>query len=736
MKCNRPRKPLSMMCMLIVALMMVVSVSSRTAYSHNSRSTEDTVRIKRAKFFSIPRADKVAVWEAERARQRGKWELRRHKLASGGFYVRPIELSSDTMLEFPFKVREPISIMVYPLWWRHGERLPARRFPYPLERKPGPDAIATWRKNLLFFTAPANGRIGVFDITAKRVIKAVDIGGYITDLVVDGEFDKVYIADAIGNRVVVLDPRHLRVSNEIKVPACPWSLALSDGILYVACRDGRAVVAIDSLFERVIAQAQLPMPALHVEVHGERVIVWLEPRVFDVAKLQTIKPEREQYAFGRRTGAEYGPRRKPGWKRFYCAGAHTIRIETLTEKGWTRKLLDVKQVTGAPKSVTQLPQPLRDTPGPDALCIYGSRLFFTSPSTGRVGVIDIAKERVERALDIGGYLSDIVADPLRGRVYVADAIGNRIVTIDAQQLKVLNSIRVPALPVALEMFTPPGFLRGCAPMLFAGCWRAKSVIGIDPAQSKITWQSNLPIEPRYLCVVTPPNPGWWPLIPVDRIQLEALRTRLAVASMPIAFTKRELKFVEPAHVAPRFGRRSEVIQELGGGARRVIGVDNYHTIRVALYDGQGRMLSEDWVDVTNVTDPQLRSEPQPLTPLDKPGTVTIALDDGPEYHWRREIWMTPKQGILLVNETDEFWRWNAPVFSLPAGEHVIRVRAYSGYAQLDGLRIRRTLKGRLRMRIYGHQPMEMLPMRYRSVFYYDEPVELRVELKNLLPISQ
>jgi DNA-binding beta-propeller fold protein YncE len=691
----------------------------------------------KAVLFSLPQVGTKTVWEAEQAIKvtPRDWEVRKDGKASGGAYVRPLRIGKDVMLEFPISVPNETSIMVYPLWWKHGERLPARRFPFPLELKPGPDVIVSAEKNLALFTAPASGRIGIFDIVAKRPIGAINVGGYISDLVSDLKSGKFYASDAVNDRVLIGSLRELRVVGEIKTPQAPWALAFSDGVLYCVAREGKSVIAVDSRNDKVVAERELGWSPIGVDATDKEVFVWFKSLAINLADMSQVEPHFDVDLLSRREFIEVGRPGTVGARR-YSRKPGAIIIEAWTDKGYEQKEVDVKQVTGAQSIIKEVPSPLVNTSGPDVMCLVGNRLFFTSPVTGKVGVVDVVKGTLEGAVDIGGYVSDILADAPRNRVFVADATNNRIVAIDAKDLKAVASLKVDKMPIMLEAFIPPGFLRSCPSLLFVACYEGESVAVIDLPSLEIRSTIKTPFKPYHLRVVNPPDPGWWPLIPVDRIPLVALRAYLFITPAPIALSKDELKHLRTLVPAPTYRRRVSLTQEVVKGVERVITVENNHTVRISLRDAQGRWLSNEWFDVSDITDVQLLPDDLPLTARDKPGTITIALDGGSEFNWQRGIWQTPTQGIFLINDTDEFWAWNAPKFKLPPGRHVIRVRAYSRYALIDGLQVRRTLHGMVRMNVYGHSELPIEQRRYQSVFYADEPVELHIELTNLTRRTQ
>ena len=690
--------------------------------------------------FPLPKVGEIGTWEAERAEMRGEWELRRDPSASGGIYLKPRRVEEGVELIFPVETPRPVDLRVWALLWRHSDRRPVRRFPYPLEHRPGPDVIDLWEiggKRLLFFTCPEAGRVAAFDPQSERVINSVDLRGYIADLVIDRVSNSIYVANSTEEKVQVLAPSDLSLRGEISIDGAPWTMAIDGRRLYVGCLKGRKVICIDLESRSISAEAALPWEVAHLEAEGDgRLIVWLEPVVIDLETFKRIYADREWYGFARRRSAEVGNRNRPGWVRFTSPSPHKLRVEAVTEEGRVSREIDVRPVTEGPKVLESFPEPLKETPGPDAMVISAGKLFFTSPSTGRVGVVDVGTGELVKVIDLGGYPSDIASDPTRGRLFVSDALGDRVVAIDPVKLSVVGEVRVPGMPVALETFAPPGWLKGCGSELFVACWKTRKVVRVDPGELKATGEVDLPAEPLLLKAITPPNNSWWPLIPSDRIELE-LRTRLAVFLAPISLEKRTLHRIGHAlDVSPRFSRRTSVSIDLGGGMSKRFSVDNNLTVRIALVDAEGRTVEERWADVSSVSDPQL-APPIPLSKYDRPGPLTISLDDGPEYPWRREIWMTPDQMQFLVDGTEEFWRWNAPVLHLSPGRHLIRVKAYSPFLMIDALKVERTAEGAVRVKVVGEPPCaESIPERYRSLFYHDEPVRFRIELRNLLNTPQ
>lgn len=664
-------------------------------------------------YFPMPAASEEAVWQAEDAHLRGQWTRVEHPWASGGAYVKPEKLEQGTMLEFPFRTESFTTLRVYPVWWKHGERKPAKRFPYPLELLPGPDVV-DWYDRFAFFTAPANGRIGLLDMESESLLKAIEVGGYLADLVADRNLGKVYVADAKNNLVIVLDAeKHVKLK-EIEVPDCPWSLALGDGKLYVACKTGKSLTVIDTAEDQVSNQVALPEAPMRVEVvkdDVQRVIVWPVVRIFDRNTLEEMAPEAETYVFRNHAIADFTEywytRALLGLRIYSASKPHVLNVRH-TETG-EAKTVDVRSVTGSEKVAKEFPTPLEDNPGPGNMALYDKFIFFTSPATGKIGVVDAIEDVLVDEIYMGGYPVDVVADG--SRVYVADAMGNRVVVLDARERKVIKTVEVPVLPWSLC------YQDG---KLFVACGGGKEVVSIDTEKDyAVSRRISFSTEPLRVQIVLPPANFWWPLLSSDRVPL-VRRTPLAVKFAPMAFDPSSLKMIEPNGVSedPPDRRRSIAWKSSKGDVEKKILVDNELTIGI----------NEKWIDVSSVADYQLIPGAQPLAADDQQGTISLSMDTGQEYNWRRGVWITPDQRLFLVNETDEFWRWNAPLFSVPPGQHTLRAHVHSQFAQIDGLKISRVLEGHVEMGVSPHES--------HWIFYYDEPVRFSLNVRNLLDKPQ
>ena len=126
----------------------------------------------------LPQVGRIALWEAEEAKRGGRWDLRQSPWASGRVYVKAGE--EGAALEFVFETPEEVSLKVWPVWWRHGERRPPHQFPWPLELRVGPKLLTVCKRKL-FFAAPASGRVGVIDCETEELLKPIEVGGFVSD---------------------------------------------------------------------------------------------------------------------------------------------------------------------------------------------------------------------------------------------------------------------------------------------------------------------------------------------------------------------------------------------------------------------------------------------------------------------------------------------------------------------------------------------------------------------------
>lgn len=638
--------------------------------------------------FKAPPVQGSAVWEAEKATLDKNAVVRRHPSASGGAFV---QAKGVATLRFKFYAPRPMRFRIIPIFWRNSVKTPPRFFPYPLPSLPGPDAVVAIG-NRIYFTAPASGKVGIVEAQSGKLLGDIPVGGYLTDIVTDEKRQRLFVADAWNGIIVAVDASTNRIVARANAPQV-WSLDLHDGKLFAVSRNQHRLLVLDEATLKPSQTVSLPVSPIHITAASPNIVVRFEPFVFRLPDFVPLTADRLDYGFGPRVNAEFGPRNQVGWKRF-AVTPQGLQVTVRTEKGDERRII-----------------PLPQGATPVALALIGNRLLIATDK-GTMVVLDVTDETVTATLQITDRAFDIAATA--SKAYATDPAQNRVLVLDIGKGQIVGSISVSDEPVASDIYEPRWWTQDEAPqpLLFVACRKGRAIAVISPTDDKLIRTVPLPFEPAAVRVVLPPNPDWWPNISADRIAVE-LTPRLAIAPAPWALDAERLA-IKDIHSPLQLTRRNSVTVKLSDGTQVTITSDNSHTLRyVAQKDG--KTVSERWIDTSSITDTQ------GIVPVVDFGAVRIA--DQP---WQKGIWMTPEQQLFLVAETDEFWRWNAPVVTLQKGINIIPVTLQK-FVQLDALRIERVPP--LTMSVIGETPKE-LPPKYRSVFYDNEPVRLRVVLQS------
>lgn len=669
--------------------------------------------------FGLPTGEEWTTWEAEAAARYGPWHELSDPTASGGKYL---EVSGDgARLEFTFYADALMNLALKPLWWRTGERKAARRFPYPQDVLPGPDAVVACKGDV-FFTAPAAGRVGIVDPAAKVLRGYIQVGGYLADLVADESAGRLYVADALQNRVVAIDAGRREPTASVKTPPEPWSLALADGKVIVACRAGRCLCVIDAVTLKIVHTVALPAPPVSVAADSkspERVLARFQQRTFDVRSMDETAADQQQYGVCE-------THRSVTWagrRTFDSPRAHVVRI---WQKGQSRSL-DVSFVTAA-RSSGQASAGLA-RPGPESFALYRNYVLFTAPAAGRVGVVDAAAMSLVKSISVGGQPADILVDADTKRAYVADTAGNRVAVLDLDKLDVAKEIKVPGGPWRLAVagavawqrpeLVPPTPVN----KLFVTCRAARQLAVVDLSKDAVVKTVLLEWTPRGVGYLGMPNTGWWPLLAAEKIPF-ALTPRVAVEPAPVLVDLRTRAVnAAPDWVAAAAPKHTLAKVKVNGR------VEEFRADNQLVLQAGGKL-----IDVSAMADYQLAAD-RPLHKADIPGSITYRLDDGPELDWTRNIWQRPDDNVMLVYDTDEFWHWNAPKITVGPGVHKITVTARGQCVRLDGIQVARTAQPAfgLQARPEPWSLHSQVPSgAYQGVFYDTEPVRFTVEVASRL----
>lgn len=128
--------------------------------------------------------------------------------------------------------------------------------------------------------------------------------------------------------------------------------------------------------------------------------------------------------------------------------------------------------------------------GPDAVVALGNRIYFTAPASGQIGIVDAKTGELIGSVQIGGYLTDIVADEKTQRLFVADAWNGRIVAVDAATNRIVAQAKVPQV-WSLDLHNGK---------LFAVSRRQRQLFVLDATTLKTLQTVMLPAPPIHVAV--------------------------------------------------------------------------------------------------------------------------------------------------------------------------------------------------------------------------------------------
>jgi len=185
--------------------------------------------------------------------------------------------------------------------------------------------------------------------------------------------------------------------------------------------------------------------------------------------------------------------------------------------------------TGARRSAHLFPYPLPQSYGPTVLEACGRFVYALAPATGRIIVLDPSSEKLANVLEIGGYLTDLRADPMAQCLYASDAMKDRIVIVEAQKGQIIGELRTRRQPWALALVNDD---------LYVACRAARCVQIFDRKTFQLKHFIRLDAEPIHLEPIgMPPSqiiirfqqqaiaPGSLSVLPADEQQYGVRQSR-------------------------------------------------------------------------------------------------------------------------------------------------------------------------------------------------------------------
>lgn len=695
----------------VAGFLIGVIFVSLIAFSQSSAATP----------FFVPAKAEWTTWEAEQAEAFGVWQAIADPNASGGQYLRG---AKGAKLSYRFRVDRPVTLRVKPIWGRTGARRSAHLFPYPLPQSYGPTVLEACGR-FVYALAPATGRIIVLDPSSEKFANVLEIGGYLTDLRADPMAQCLYASDAMKDRIVIVEAQKGQIIGELRTRRQPWALALVNDELYVACRAARCVQIFDRKTFQLKHFIRLDAEPIHLEPIGlppSQIIIRFQQQAIAPGSLSVLPADEQQYGVRQsRTILSISRERK-------LEAIPNKPVLRYTQSGQTKELDLTAMAAGSARTFPP-PTGFPDNAGVGGIVQCGSQFaYFTLPRAGAIGVMDLQNERLVKSIFVGGWLTDIVAYPRSQRIYVADATNSRLVLIDTDKLEIVGDIKTPSEPMTLELaenyqlqrpyLVPPEPIN----TLFVVCPQSRTVLAVDVTTNQPRGRLELRYQPRSARLVPPPNSDWWPLLASDRIAF-AMQPRVAIEPMPQMLNMMSGELTAAPLSAEKAPTRTEIKWKDEAG-EKVVRVPTSLLVQIG---------DKTKIDVTELCDPQLQPQ-RSLDPDDDTlGSVTLRLDEGPIYDWRRNIWSRPDDNLFLVYDTDEYWRWNAPAFGLKPGLHTLTLQAQEGDVHLDAVQIMPTADEAFDIRVRP-EPAEIHALvpgySYQGVFYDKEPVAFSIFVNN------
>ena len=724
--------------------------------------------------FKIPLGGQAGRWEAEKAAAKGNWKTVSDGMASNGAYESNTSAQGENTLEFRFDSAKPLSLRLVPVWWRQSEEKPAARFPDSLpcfkyqfvwpvafparnaltdsmlwvKQKPGPDRLVSVGAKL-YFSAPLAGSIGVVDAASKKLTGEIHPGGYIADLVADAKSGRLFAANAALNEVDVIDTATDKVVSRIAVEGTPFALEIAEGRLLVACLEGKALAVVNPSSLAVEKRIPLPFKPQMVSTVNGSVVVWPVAATFDPETGKSypadrlVWPERlklpwtePQYYFPCYFSGDLLTIKGPGWPKGYnvrlssngklqfsCASF----LDDPGEPGKTRAIetaITIPELGAGQKA--SIPVVLN----------YKNFIFFFIAGGGDLYRINLANPSEQRKLEIGqpvslamfhagsssrylewgiGTMLDCASvgvnpgttPPLKASLLLAaDRKAKRAAVVNPDSMEIVLSIELAGDPVSV--FVSRNYV-------YAACEKPNQVLRINLVDGKIEKTYALLSEPLIARVLrlVPRESAEAPTPPLDECP-----SRLIVHPRPLVFNAATLQSAPAADVPflpPLRCRASATV----AGVSEQFWCDGMHVIAAP---------NNKWIDTSPVTDRYGTAE---LSPGDLEGTITFAMDDGPKRDWTLNRLMT-KDKWFLARGDEDFEILNAPVFTVPAGPHVLKVKSSSPWARLDALKVQEVLDGRMDLDLAAEAesaPANRAAPSYRGVFAWNEPVNFAAVLK-------
>lgn len=288
-----------------------------------------------------------------------------------------------------------------------------------------------------------DGTISVIDLSQDSVIRTIPsqgkLGSKIQAVLIHPDKNKIFVSDAEGSAVLVIEIQSGKVIQKIQVGGGPEGLGLSgDGKWLVAClEEDNAVAIIDTATLKKVGQiATQGKNPEHCEFAPQQDILVTsneESNDLDIIDLKQKKSIKRIKASGHPRGIGF----QPGGKWIVVANESEDLVE-IYDHDWNlhKKIQTGKRANGV------------------VVAHDGSRAFVSNGGDGTISVIDLTSLTISASYNVEKRPWNMALTSDDKKLYVANGRSNSISVIDITSGKTLKSIPVGQLPWGIAIMQP------------------------------------------------------------------------------------------------------------------------------------------------------------------------------------------------------------------------------------------------------------------------------------------
>lgn len=292
--------------------------------------------------------------------------------------------------------------------------------------------------------------VAVLDGASGRVVATVPVGPAPVGIDVNPRTNRVYVASWRGGAVAVIDGETNRVVDRVAVGAYPWAVQVDPltNQIYVANRGSRSVSVLDGETHRVRFTLRAGREPASLALLSDLQLLFVSNRgdgtvtVFNTARRAPVRT----IPVG---GYVWGLVADPAARQVYVALMGEARV-TRIDASISPPTIATEQdrpgpLSGAAPGANLISYPTGLDPAALAFDPPTGRVYVTNRRSGSVTVIDAARERMLRPIDVGRDPFAVAVDSERQRVYVANRASGTVSIIDAKTARVLATVSVSSV---------------------------------------------------------------------------------------------------------------------------------------------------------------------------------------------------------------------------------------------------------------------------------------------------